>query len=76
MKHSKRLMKCVMVGALCVAMTLSLIHISYRVSNEEEFTIKHNHCIYDKENELHYTKINETLENDMDYFYELFNVVK
>ncbi|CDM67875.1 hypothetical protein CM240_0710 [Clostridium bornimense] len=49
---------------------------AYKVSNEEEFTIKHTHCIYDRNNKLHYTKINETLENDKDYFYELFNVVK
>lgn len=49
---------------------------AYKINEEERFTIKHNHCIYDKENIFHYTKINETLANDMDYFYKLFNVVE
>lgn len=48
----------------------------YKVFDEDRFTIKHVHCIYDKDVFVDYEDIEKELENDIDYFYEMFNIAK
>lgn len=48
----------------------------YKVNNEDEFTIKHIHCVCDKKTHVSYEDIERELENDIDYLYEIFNIAE
>lgn len=48
----------------------------YKVFDEDKFTVKHVYCVYDKNTFVDYDDIVKELENDIDYFYELFNVAE
>lgn len=50
---------------------------AYKVNkNEDYFTIKHVYCVYDKDTFWNYNEIQLEMEQDIDYFYELFNITK
>ncbi|WP_288479095.1 hypothetical protein [uncultured Clostridium sp.] len=48
----------------------------YKVELNEAFTKKHALCVYDKEVYLKEKEIEEEFENNIGYFYELFNIVE
>jgi hypothetical protein len=45
----------------------------YKVENKDLFTVKHAYCMYDKETYVNYRDIIKQLENNADYFYNLFD---
>ncbi|OPJ55201.1 hypothetical protein [Clostridium chromiireducens] len=49
---------------------------AYNVKSKEGFTIKHIYCVYDKNTFIDYEDIQKEFENDMEYFYELFNIAE
>lgn len=49
---------------------------AYRVDNSEKYTKKHVYCVYDRKTFIEYEDIEKQLENDIDYFYEMFNIAK
>ena len=49
---------------------------AYKVSEEERFTAKHAHCVYDKDTFMEYEDIQKELEDDKEYFYRLFNIAE
>ena len=49
---------------------------AYVVNEKDIFSKKHVYCVYDKCTFVDYLDIEKQLENDIDYFYEIFNVAK
>ncbi|GFZ30112.1 hypothetical protein CSC2_06380 [Clostridium zeae] len=49
---------------------------AYKIDHKDEFTTKHIYCIYDKETFVEYAEINKDLEDDFEYFYDLFNIAE
>lgn len=49
---------------------------AYKVCNKEKFTVKHVYCVYDKVTYEDYNAKQKELEDDIDYFYELFGIAK
>lgn len=49
---------------------------AYNVKEEEYFSVKHALCVYDKNTYKDYTDAQEELENDINYFYEIFNIAE
>ena len=49
---------------------------AYNVKSKDGFTIKHIYCVYDKDTFIDYEDIQKEYENDMDYFYQLFNIAE
>ncbi|MDK2828905.1 MAG: hypothetical protein PWP67_1718 [Clostridium butyricum] len=50
---------------------------AYKVDKKKDaFTIKHVYCIYDKDTFWNYYERKLEMEQDIDYFYELFNIAK
>ncbi|UZT06190.1 hypothetical protein ONV75_16545 [Clostridium sp. LQ25] len=50
---------------------------AYKVDKKKDaFTIKHVYCIYDKDTFWNYDERKLEREQDIDYFYELFNIAK
>lgn len=47
---------------------------AYQVNNIDGFSRKHIHCIYDKDVFMYDEQLQVELENDMDYFLQLFNI--
>lgn len=50
--------------------------IAYKLDHKDKFTIKHVHCVYDKEIFIDDEELQKELENDKDYFYEIFGIAK
>ncbi|NLK94531.1 MAG: hypothetical protein GX275_04975 [Clostridiales bacterium] len=49
---------------------------AYNIKDEGDFTVKHALCVYDKNTYKDYEDIQKELENDIDYFYEIFNIAE
>ena len=49
---------------------------AYKVSDINEFTVKHVYCVHDKEEYIRYEAEKNALFEDTDYFYNLFNIEK
>lgn len=49
---------------------------AYNVKEEDYFTLKHVLCVYDKKTYKDYVDVQKELENDIDYFYEIFNIAE
>lgn len=47
---------------------------AYKVGNRNKFTVKHVYCVYDKENYISYEDEKNAFFEDIDYFYDLFNI--
>ncbi|MBV4436329.1 hypothetical protein [Clostridium tyrobutyricum] len=55
---------------------VKIVITAYKIENKDKFTIKHAYCVYNKETYTDYRDTWKQLENDVDYFYELFSGVK
>jgi hypothetical protein len=49
---------------------------AYKVKDKDGYTRKHIYCVYDKGASIEYEEIQKELENDTEYFYEIFNIAK
>ncbi|MCT4620586.1 MAG: hypothetical protein N4A62_14470 [Marinisporobacter sp.] len=49
---------------------------AYKLDHKDKFTIKHVYCVYDKETFIDDNELQEELENDKDYFYEIFGIAE
>lgn len=49
---------------------------AYKVNNKNKFTRKHTFCVYDYQENMEYEKQQKELEEDMNYFYQLFGIIE
>lgn len=56
--------------------SVKVVITAYKVCGKDPFTIKHVHCLYDKQTYINYEDMQNQLEDDIDYFYDLFGVAK
>jgi len=49
---------------------------AYKVDDKDKYTVKHVYCAYDKNSFVDYEDINKELENDIEYFYTIFNIAE
>lgn len=49
---------------------------AYKIDSEDEFTVKHVYCVYDKDTFIEHEDIEREFENDREYYYKLFNIAE
>lgn len=49
---------------------------AYKVDDKDKYTVKHVYCAYDKDSFVDYEDMEKELENDIEYFYDIFNIAE